>query len=175
MLCHSAGDEEPSDRGKMDQTHKTLPCFFNLTVSFHSIKAVILFNSEADTKGSSCLYTHNLVWVDTLKVNLWWPSVSAAAFSAAYYVRQAWLSDKTGKVMQCVFKSLDLECGSCQRNEGHHRLLFGQKSVWETQTDTVTGCNTETKLHKLCDISSVSTLTTTFLLQSFATSLTTMQ
>ena len=34
---------------------------------------------------------------------------------------------------ECVFKGLDLECDSCQRNEGHHKRVLGVQSERETE------------------------------------------
>lgn len=118
MLCHAEGDEESPDCGKMDQKHKRLPrqrgCYYT---SPH------LINERPRKDICSAVYTHTTC---NLKVNPWWPPVLSSCFQYSSLC-QTGMTVKYNRQShaECVFKGLDLERGSCQRNGGHHK-----RSAW---------------------------------------------
>lgn len=125
MLCHYEGDEESVDCGKLSQTH-------NLSeASFFYIHLFYFTPPGSKTNERHFLYTHTTRSVSNgLKVNPWQPSVLSSCIQRCSLC-QTGMTVKYNRQShaECVFKSLDLECSSCQRNEGHHRRLLGLKSV----------------------------------------------
>lgn len=103
------------------------------------------------------LFTHTHTQIKWC-VNPWWPPV------ACLHLVQPVMSEKWQSCRVCVFSGLDLDGGSHQRNEWHHRLV-GLTSVCVRQRDSGRQCDPEAEHDKLGVIFIQSLQTKTFLTQ----------
>lgn len=110
-----------------------------MVVSFHStpFNYVESGNQGKDTFRFLFIHTQPGLCLRVLKVNPWWPSVLSVCIQCSSWCQTGMaVRYNSQSHAECVFKSLDLECGSCQRNEGHHKRLLGLKGVWERDRQT---------------------------------------